>query len=395
MLAIKIWNYIKGYVIIRIKGLTLERLLNLALSKDIYLRNVNRLDSSTLEGTVSLEGYRALEEIVQKLGCEMEVVKRRGLPFFLDRIRYRKTFIFGLMLFIVLSIFLSSIIWKIEIIGAEQTPKEEIIKLLEENNIKKGLFKHRIDKEEVEGIILAELDYLSFIDVRINGVKLIVEIKELDIDPERVDSSYPCNIVARKKGVVVKVIAKNGEALVEKGEIVEENDVLISGVIESENSDEIYLVHAEGQVLAQTRYSHMVETPIVKLEKVETGNVYKQRGIIINGKGIRFLSGEIPFENYIEEVEEKSIFNFLGFEFHIKFVNYIYREVEVKEIKQDIDFLKQASKLEATEEINKQLHKSCEIISRNAIYTIDGNILRTKVTIETIEDIGKIQIISN
>ncbi|NLN14924.1 MAG: sporulation protein YqfD [Tissierellia bacterium] len=395
MLAIKIWNYIKGYVIIRIKGLTLERLLNLALSKDIYLRNVNRLDSSTLEGTVSLEGYRALEEIVQKLGCEMEVVKRRGLPFFLDRIRYRKTFIFGLMLFIVLSIFLSSIIWKIEIIGAEQTPKEEIIKLLEENNIKKGLFKHRIDKEEVEGIILAELDYLSFIDVRINGVKLIVEIKELDIDPERVDSSYPCNIVARKKGVVVKVIAKNGEALVEKGEIVEENDVLISGVIESENSDEIYLVHAEGQVLAQTRYSHMVETPIVKLEKVETGNVYKQRGIIINGKGIRFLSGEIPFENYIEEVEEKSIFNFLGFEFPIKFVNYIYREVEVKEIKQDIDFLKQASKLEATEEINKQLHKSCEIISRNAIYTIDGNILRTKVTIETIEDIGKIQIISN
>lgn len=395
MLAIKIWNYIKGYVIIRIKGLTLERLLNLALSKDIYLRNVNRLDSSTLEGTVSLEGYRALEEIVQKLGCEMEVVKRRGLPFFLDRIRYRRTFIFGLMLFIVLSIFLSSIIWKIEIIGAEQTPKEEIIKLLEENNIKKGLFKHRIDKEEVEGIILAELDYLSFIDVRINGVKLIVEIKELDIDPERVDSSYPCNIVARKKGVVVKVIAKNGEALVEKGEIVEENDVLISGVIESENSDEIYLVHAEGQVLAQTRYSHMVETPIVKLEKVETGNVYKQRGIIINGKGIRFLSGEIPFENYIEEVEEKSIFNFLGFEFPIKFVNYIYREVEVKEIKQDIDFLKQASKLEATEEINKQLHKSCEIISRNAIYTIDGNILRTKVTIETIEDIGKIQIISN
>ena len=45
MLAIKIWNYLKGYVIIRIKGLTLERLLNLALSKDIYLWNVNRINS--------------------------------------------------------------------------------------------------------------------------------------------------------------------------------------------------------------------------------------------------------------------------------------------------------------------------------------------------------------
>ena len=57
--------------------------------------------------------------------------------------------------------------------------------------------------------------------------------------------------------------------------------------------------------------------------------------------------------------------------------------------------MKAYSKLEATKEINKQLSETCEIISRNEIYTIDENILRTQVTIETIEDIGRKQIISN
>ena len=118
---------------------------------------------------------------------------------------------------------------------------------------------------------------------------------------------------------------------------------------------------------------------------------------MINEKGIRFLSGEIPYENYVEEIVEKDIINlnWLNIDLPFKVVNYLYREVEVEEVKQDIDFLKASTKIEATKEINKELSETSEIISRNAIYTIDGNVLRTKVTIETIEDIGKVKIISN
>ncbi|MFY9214864.1 MAG: sporulation protein YqfD [Tissierellaceae bacterium] len=397
MLAIKIWNYIRGYVIIRIRGLTLERLLNLALSKDIYLWNVNRLSNTRIEATVSLSGLEALEAIVNKSGCEIEIIGKTGLPFILNRLKYKKMFALGVAVFISLILFLSSLLWKIEIIGIEQIPKDKLVNLLKDNDIRVGIFKHRIDKKKVEKIILSEYDFLSFLDVQISGIKLIVDIKELDIEPDRVDKSYPCNLVAKKKGVIVKIVAKNGEAVVEKGQIVEENDILISGTMKSESSDERYLVHAEGEVLAQTRYSHIIELPIVKLEEVETGRVYKQRGLTINDKGVRFLSGNIPFENYTEEVIEKDIIDFkwLKLDFPVKFVTYLFREVEIKEIKQEIEYLKAYSKLEATKEINKQLSETCEIISRNEIYTIDENILRTQVTIETIEDIGRKQIISN
>lgn len=396
MLAIKIWNYIKGYVIIRIKGLTLERLLNLALSKDIYLWNVSRINSTTIEATVSLKGFTALDEIINKSGCRVDVLKRIGLPYILDRIKYRKAFVFGLIMFISFMVLLSNMVWDIQIIGTEQIPVDEIIQLLKENNIKTGTFKKKIDTDIAEKIILQNYDYLSFLDINIKGVKMLVELKELDVDPERVNTSYPCHIVAKKKGVIVKVIAKNGKATVEKGKVVEENDILISGVMDSETTGDTYLVHAEGKVLAQTRYSHIVESPINRLDKVETGNIYKQWGLSINNRGVR-LSGDIPYEDYIEEIQEKDLIKFkkLKLDIPFKIVNYIYREVNIKEVKQDIEFLKTSTKIEATKEINKQLSPTSEIISKNAIYTIDGNIIRTKVTIETIEDIGKVKIISD
>lgn len=397
MLPIKIWNYLKGYVIIRIEGLTLERLLNLALVNNIYLWNVRRISSLEIEVTLSIPGFKELKSLVKKVGCKVELIEKRGLPFILHRLKKRKMLGFGFIIFWSIIIFLISFIWDIEIVGTEQTPNEKIINLLSDHNIKPGRLKKGISEDNIRSIILNEFDYFSFLEVRIKGVKLIVEVKEQDIEPEKVDKDYPAHIVAKKKGVIEKVIAKNGIALVKQGEIVDENQILISGYIENQNQTSGYFVHAEGEVLARTRYTVVKEVPIVKKDKRETGKTYRQFGLKMNDKGIKIMAGEIPYENYIEEVKEKKIINldFINIDIPFRFVTYEYKEVELVEVKQDIDFLKKASHLSAIEEINKQLPKDAEILSKNSIYTIDDNILTTKVTIETIEDISKIHIISN
>ena len=125
--------------------------------------------------------------------------------------------------------------------------------------------------------------------------------------------------------------------------------------------------------------------------------MYKQRGLKFKDKGIRFLSGDIPYENYTEEITERDLLDFKWNKLKIPFklVNYTFREVEVKEVKRDIDFLKKSSQLKAIKEINEQLSDNVEVVSKEALYTIKGNILKTQIVIETIEDISKIQIISN
>jgi len=191
---------------------------------------------------------------------------------------------------------LSSLIWHIEIVGNETVKTEEILKILERENIKKGIIKYRIDEDYVEYMLLKEFDILSYLSIEIEGTKLTIEVKERDLPPEIIDENTPCNIVASKKGVIEKVIARNGKAVVKKGDVVEEGQVLITGIISDEFSENVMYVHAEGEVLARTLYSYKVEEPIEKTVKEETGEVFQRRELKIGDRGIQFIKGDIPLK---------------------------------------------------------------------------------------------------
>jgi similar to stage IV sporulation protein len=242
-------------------------------------------------------------------------------------------------------------------------------------------------------MLIDEYNYFSFIDVQKKGIKLIIEIKEEAIEPEKVDRNYPANIVARKKGVITKVIARNGDSVVKVGQIVKDGQLLISGVIES-NDETFHLVHADGEVYARTRYEAIIEEPIIKKVEKETGKTFKQKGLKINNRGIKFIK-DIPFTNYKEYIEENNLINMNSIDFPIKLITYEYREVEVKEVKQEIDFIKKSNQLKGIDKINKELYKGAEIVTKEVNHVIEGNILKTNLIIETIEEITKKQIISN
>lgn len=397
MLAIKIWNYFKGYVIIRVEGLTLERLLNLSAAHDIYLWDVKRLSGIVLEMKSSTRGFKSLKQVVKKVGCKVTIKEKIGLPFLLYKLKERKMWLAGFFLFWAMILFLTSLIWRIDILGNEQTPKPEIIALLESNGISYGKIKYQIDKEHIKDILNENYDYFSFISVTIKGTKLTIEIKEQDLPPEKVDKDYPCHIVAKKKGVIIKVIPKNGKTAVERGKVVTEGDILITGILTNEGTDEFIAVHAEGEVYALTRYSSIIREPIVKNEERYTGNSIVQKGIKIGNKGIRFIRGNMYFKDYKEFESEKSIINLesFGIEFPIKITTYEFKEIELEEVKQDIDFLKNSNYLEAMKMINEEMPPNVQVQSKNTRHQVDNGILTTQVIIEAIEDIAKKQIIEN
>lgn len=393
MQVIKTWNYLRGYVIIKVEGLTLERFLNLAATNDIYLWDIKRVNYTVLEMKASIEGFKALKEVIKKVGCRVEIIEKKGLPFILYKLRARKMLGFGILIFLGLIIFLSSFIWNIEVTGNEKIKTQDIIKVLEKENIKSGIIKYNIDKDYTKHFLLDQFDNFSFVSVDIKGTKLIIEVKEQDLPPEKIDIATPCNIVANKKGVIVKVIARNGNAVVRKGDIVDKGDVLISGVISNENSGEYIFVHSDGEVLAKTVYSYRLDEPIIKSIKEETGRSMEMRELKFGEKGLRFSKGEIPFKDYIEEVREVKLFK-KNTNLPIKLLVYEYNEVEIKETKQNIDFLKKSTHIKAVKELNKELPEKAQIESKDVKYYVEDGILSTVVVIEVIEDIGEKQIIN-
>lgn len=390
--TIKTWNFFRGYVIIRVEGLTLERFLNLAASNDIYLWDINRVDYTVLEMKVTIRGFKELKEIIKKVGCRVELIDKKGLPFILYSFRQRKMLGFGFIIFFALIFYLSSLIWHVEIVGNETVKTEDILEVLERENIKKGIIKYRIDEEYVEYMLLKEFDIFSYLSVNIEGTKMTIEVKERDLPPEVIDENIPCNIVATKKGVIEKVIARNGRSVVKKGDVVEKGQVLITGIITDEYSESEMYVHAEGEVLAKTLYSYKVEEPIEKTVKVETGEVYERRELKFGDRVIQFAKGDIPFADYIEEVKEVKLFN-LDFQLPIKILVHEYKEVETKKVKQDVELIKEANHIKAVKELNKQLPTDAKIQSKDVKHYVKDNVVTTYVVVEVLEDIGEKRIL--
>lgn len=86
------------------------------------------------------------------------------------------------------------------------------------------------------------------------GTNIIVTIVEAEEKPKIINKDEYCNIVANKKGMVTKITANSGTAIVKVGDIVEKGDILIGGYMEGKYTGTRY-VHAKGKVEARVWYT--------------------------------------------------------------------------------------------------------------------------------------------
>lgn len=388
MIAIRLWNYFSGYVIIKIEGLTLERFINLATVKNIYLWDIIRYDYTTLEAKVSIKGFKELKEIVLKAGCRVNIISKKGFPFMLNKFKYRKMLGLGFVIMVGVIFFLTSFIWSIDIIGDKGVDQEKLLEYLNKRQVTIGVKKSTIEKEELKIDILKKFDDIAYVDIDIEGTKLIVEAKIRNYYDEKdiINKNEPCNIVADKKAIIEKIVAKNGTALVEKGDIVKKGQILISGEIKNDLEENILLVHSEGDIFARTYYMKAVKEPIIKIEKEKTGNIYYSREIKIGDKSIHLKKNDIPFKDYVEEMKDEG--NKVTSLIPIDVITHEYKEVINKEIKQNVDSLKKIMSVKITKDIMKELKEDAKVESKDIEHTVDENYLITRVRVEVIEKIG-------
>ena len=88
-----------------------------------------------------------------------------------------------------------------------------------------------------------------------------MQVVERHRPPEAADRSAVTNIVARRSGLITKVEALEGQAMVLPGTTVTEGQLLISGVSETEHIGARF-VHSMGAVWARTWYELSVSVPL-------------------------------------------------------------------------------------------------------------------------------------
>ena len=213
-------NYIFGYVNISVEGYFIERFINICISKNVLLWNLKRKKSSFLYTNIGMRDFKKIKEIAKITKCRVKIQRKRGLPFLLNKYKKRKIFAISLAIILLLIFGTSNFIWNIEIVGNNTIKTSEIMKDLNENGLKTGMIKQKVNTKEVINNIRLKRNDIAWIGLNIKGTNAIVSIVESDKKPEIIDENEYCNIVTKKDGIITKINVQNGTALVKEGDIV-------------------------------------------------------------------------------------------------------------------------------------------------------------------------------
>lgn len=389
MLLLRLWNYIKGYVIIIVEGYFLEKFVNICTKRQIYLWDIRKLKNSKISLKISIKGFKHLRPVARKTRCRVRIVEKRGLPFIVSRYKERKTFVLGLAVFVVLFYIMLSFVWTIEITGNENVETQVIIDYLDKIGIRPGILKYRINTEKVANNVVIGINQLSWVSVTVKGTKLKVNVAERTEVPEIVPKDIPCDVVAAKDGVIESLIVKDGYSLVKEGDTVKEGDVLISGSIPILNEDSFRTVHAMGEVMARTWYESRQQIHLNVKEKIKTGNTKNNVTFLFFKKTIPFFHKKVSYEEYDKEEIKKQLS--IGENLVLPFGIIVerYHENRVVEGKVSIEEAKEAAIDAAYEEILSLMPEVSQIKDTRIDFFEDSNgIMYANVIIECIENIG-------
>lgn len=389
MLILRLWNYMRGYVIIKIEGLSLEKFINACVQKGIYLWEIKRINYTTIEAKVGIKGFKVLKRLSRKCGCRVYISEKNGYPFWAHKVKKRKMLLIGAFFSCILLMIASSFIYSISIVGNDKVSKEEIADALNKVGMKAGVNRYFVDIRDIENRLLMELHDLAWVGIELKGVYAKVEVVEKVPIPERVDKDIPCDIIAAKNGVIEKVIARNGDAVVKKGDIVSKGDKLVTGVITRENLPNPLYVHSYGEVYAKTYYEATKSMPTVELKQEPTGEKHKKYMLRIGSMELSIGGGEIPFTTYITEKSIKAPFFWRNKDFPVEIIVEEYLEVNETQVDLNIDEIKKVLHSDSVQELMKEIPAEAEILNSTIDFYQVEDIIYGNMIIEVLEDIAE------
>ena len=140
-------NFFKGHVTVRVEGGFPERVLNLCAARQINFWDLNWETPISFTFTMTRRSFRELKKHQGKLGAELQVVGREGLPYFARRFRRRYVLVAGLGLCMLLLLVGSFFIWDIQIEGNVRVSQEEIRRALDKYGVNMGTYSFSIQSE--------------------------------------------------------------------------------------------------------------------------------------------------------------------------------------------------------------------------------------------------------
>ncbi len=275
---------LEGYVEVMLHGCLPERFFNLCSLQGLGIWRLRCGKDGAYCFFMTVRDFRKVRPLVRKSHVSLRIMKRRGLPFFIDRNKKRGAYAAGIAAFFLILFSMSLFVWDIQMEGNRYYTQDTLLRYLNSREIRYGMRKSEINCDELEAWLRTDFPEIIWVSAQLSGTRLLLHIKENEVLSQGQEGwEGPSDLIAEKSGRITSVAVRRGIAKVKAGEEVEKGQLLVSGRIpitgEDEEEIKAYFVAAQGEVYAETCWSYDYRIPAVRTVRADTGK--RRRGLYL------------------------------------------------------------------------------------------------------------------
>lgn len=285
---------------LNIKGKNIERFIKRLKSNNIDLLKIEKIKYNEINITVYKRDYERIIEL--KTVYDVNKLDIYGIIKIREVISIYKYIIAFIVLGVFILIFLSNIIFNIEVIHTDSEVRQFLLKELENYGLKKYKFKKSYGKiQEIKNSILEKYkDKIEWLEIEESGTTYIVRLEERII-PDNVLENEKQHVVASKSAIIKDIIAENGEVVKSINDYVEKGDIIISGNIYL-NEEVKDTIRANGRIYGEVWYNVTVEYPYIYSEVKEKNNYQDVYVLKFLNKNLEFTFNKFKDKRIEEDI---------------------------------------------------------------------------------------------
>lgn len=352
-IKIKINTLKKTEVIVKLNKLNVD-IKNIIYEKDGLTLEVLAKDLKRIKKYL----FSIKIDIIDEIGIFKlkKIIKRNAL--------FLVSIIFGILVFLILN----NVIVEVNVIHENSDLRKMIKEDLAEFGVTPLSFKKSYDDYEniIEEIKNRHKEQIEWLEIDAVGMVINIRVEERIINDYEESSGY-CHIIAKKSGIVKKILTKKGVNLVTINDFVNKGDILISGEV-TLNEEVKSEGCAYGEVYAEVWYQVSANLPLNYEEKEETGKM-RYNLMVKNNTEHVILKSRIKNK----EVKNILLFKLGSWEF------YLQKEYEVNVIK------KKYTDKEAMDVIKKLIYEKLKIQGSNIDKIINEKVLKKTINNDNLD----------
>lgn len=260
-------------ITVQVRCLTPERLIDRATAQGARFDSVRLEDGNTLVVCCDDASSRRLLALCRRFNIDARVTRRRGGSAVRHYAKRRATLAAGIACALILSALFLTRLWIVDIDfsgeNAALGDRAALSEALRGLGIRPGISRD-IDAALLSQRLQAEDRRYSYVGVRLQGVRLLVEAVPETPAPTLYDVDAARDLVCARDGIVVSAVARSGKLCVKPGDAVRRGQVLIRGE-EQASGEETRPIAALGEVVVRSWFTGEACLPLKEVRSVDTG----------------------------------------------------------------------------------------------------------------------------